>query len=93
MAKITFKAKAGILHRDSTTVVEYKIPRLSRNHCDMEAFRRHPKYGYLANSDLFVNLVNNLARKLYPTGYIRVDNLTDGTTIKSGYLSTITIEV
>lgn len=93
MAKITFKAKAGILHRDSETVTEYKIPKLSRNHCDMEAFRRHPKYGGLANSDLFVGLINNLVRKLYPTGYIRTDDLADGTSIKSGYLSTITIEV
>ena len=93
MAKITFKAKAGILHREFSTTSEYKIPKLERRHCDMEAFRSHPKYGGLANSDLFCGLINNLVRKLYPSGYVRSDDLADGTSIESGYLAKVTIDV
>lgn len=34
-----------------------------------------------------------LVRKLYPSGYVRSDDLADGTSIVSGYLAEVTIDV
>ena len=61
-ATITFKVKPVLLD-DGTFVVP--VPKkFKKTHCDMNAFRTHPKYGAYANSDPFDGI---LAR-------IRLDN-------------------
>lgn len=92
MAIIKFKTKARKLWISETdSVTEYQIPKLTRSHCDMRLWRTHPKFGGLANSDLFIGLINSLVKKTYPTGWIREDRLADNTQIKPGFLAEISL--
>lgn len=50
-AKIVFKVKPALLDDGAVSVPVPK--KFKRTHCNMNAFRRHPKYGPYANSDLF----------------------------------------
>lgn len=94
MAKIQFKGKATKLWiSDDQFIMEVKIPKLTRNHCDMSAFRDHGKYRSYANSVLFEGMINGEIKKLYPAGYVRLNKLTDNTTISEGYLTQVTIEI
>lgn len=96
MANVTFKAKAGKLLVDGVQVDTFKIPAITRNHCDMPAFRHHPtdkRLNSVANSDLFLGLVNGMIKQFYPSGYIRANKLQDNTTIQPGYLATVTINL
>jgi len=93
MAKITFKTKAGKLHDGDIIVDEFKVPALTRSHCDMDKFRSHPKYGDYANSDLFPGILARIAKEVAPSGWIRSDRLPSNVTVTPGYLTTITIEV
>lgn len=72
------------------------VPKLTRSHCDMEAFRLHPKFGTFANSDLFPSLLSNLAREtLGGDGKtLRLDKIPPNVTIdEAGFLATVTIEL
>lgn len=62
MASITFKAKAHPLP-DGRYLIQ--VPQLVRRHCDMAAFRAHPKFGGIANSDLFPNALSRIKRDLF----------------------------
>ena len=96
MASIQFKAKAhAIQNVDGTpayTMID--VPELKRNHCDMAAFRKHPRYAGIANSDLFPNALKRIARDVAPAKFIRTDRIPEGVTIDlSGFLAVVTIEV
>ena len=95
MATITFKAKARDVHY-ADGAFAYRViavPRLTRSHCDMAAFRQHPKFGGLANSDLFPNVLSRI--KLDRLGErIRFDKIPEGVTVDaSGFLTIVTVNV
>ena len=96
MATVSFKAKPETIHNadGSVSFQRVKVPALSRKHCDMAAFRDHPKLGVYANSDLFDSA---LRRSLTPLGigaYIRLDRIPPGVAIDaSGFLASVTIDI
>lgn len=96
MPQVRFKAKVQrVLDMDGALAYEYvKVPALDRRHADMHAFRAHPKYGPLSNSDMFPSVLARAARAIAPKGIIRLDNVPDGATVDtSGYLATVTLEL
>jgi hypothetical protein len=70
-----------------------QVPTLARRHCNMPAFRKHPKFGGLANSDLFPNILARIRRDVTQAGgYIRLDRLPPNVTVDcSGFLAVVTI--
>lgn len=95
-ATIEFKAKAhNVLDSMGTPAyVMIDVPELKRNHCDMSAFRKHPRYGGLANSDLFGNALKRIKSDVAPAGFIRTDRLPTNVTVDmSGFLAKVTITV
>lgn len=95
-ATISFRAKVESLrHVDgSPSHQRVKVPKLSRSHCDMNAFRSHPRFGGLANSDLFPNALARIARDVAPTGYLRLDALPTSVSVDlTGFLAAVTITV
>lgn len=98
MATITFKGKVCDAITTLPGEVLYRfiqVPKLERRHCDMAAFRKHPRYGGIANSDLFSNALARIKRDCTQTGgYIRLDRLPDNVSVDtSGFLATVTITV
>lgn len=100
MARISFKAKARPVYNDDDTVayMTVAVPTLTRSHCDMSAFRQHPKFGSYANSDLFPGMLAKIRRERI-TGspyrdYVRLDQLPDGVAVDtSGFLAVVSIDV
>lgn len=98
MATITFKAKAvEFKNCDGTGQhLRVQVPTLTRKHCDIEAFRRHPRYGAWANSDLFPGMLKKIRDQVVAGhgDWIRLDNPPPGVGVDtSGFLAKITIEV
>lgn len=96
MAKISFRAKVETLRYVDNTVasVRIKVPELKRSHCDMNAFRRHPKYGSYANSDLFPGILKRIRAERFGGDYVKLDKIPDGVTVdQSEFLATVTIDV
>lgn len=94
-AKITFKAKVQTIYNmdDSVAYQFIKVPELKRSHCDMDAFRKHPKYGSLANSDLFPNVLRWIKANLLGD-IIRLDRVKPNVAIDtSGFLAKVTVTV
>lgn len=94
MARIEFKTKVHeIKYADGTTRSLVKVPTLKRSHCNMEEFRKHPRHGRIANSDLFPNVLawvrkNKLGECFY------LDCVPEGVTVDtSGYLALVSIDV
>ena len=95
MAKISFKAKIQTVYNMDDTVAYHciKVPELTRKHCDMDAFRQHPKYGSYANSDLFPGMLRRIRKDKFGET-IRLDKLPDGVTVDtSGFLAVVSISV
>ena len=97
MATVTFKAKPQEVWETDLSEVAYrfvKVPVFTRSHCDMAAFRNHAKFGGLANSDLFPNLLKRIrADRFKGRDYFRLDQIPEGVTVDlSGYLAVITFE-
>ena len=95
MAKISFKAKIHTVYTVDDAVAYHciKVPELTRKHCDMDAFRRHPKYGSYANSDLFPGMLRRI-RKDKLGDIIRLDKVPDGVTVDtSGFLAVVSVSV
>jgi len=95
MATIKFKAKPFTVYNIDGEVayVAIPVPRLNSKHCDMPAFRKHPKYGALANSDLFPGVLNHI-RKERLGDAIRLDRIPEGVTVDtSGFLAVVTLDV
>ncbi len=98
MATITFKGKVQDMLYSGETVPSYqyiKIPTLDRKHCDMSAFRNHPRYGGLANSDLFNSCLARIKRDIFGTSdLLKLNNIPANVTVDmSGFLAIVTIEV
>jgi hypothetical protein len=94
-ATISFKTKGEpCSDMDGNHFTVWKVPTLTRNHCDMAAFRRHSRYGAYANSDLFPSLLRRIRDDLAPSGYLQSHKLPPNVTVDtSGYLAVITIEL
>lgn len=98
MAQIQFRAKVvTVYNHDDTPAWQYvTVPKLARSHCDMAAFRKHPKYGSYANSDLFPAMLERIAREVVGpySRDLRLDKAPANVTIDaSGFLALVTIEV
>ncbi len=94
-ATITFKAKPETIYNMDDTVAyqRIKVPVIDRKHCDMASFRKHPKFGAYANSDLFKNLLSRQLKLADIPAYIRLDkDLPKAVTVDlSGFLAEVTI--
>lgn len=99
MATISFRAKVQkVYNLDDTVAYErVQVPKLARSHCDMEAFRRHSKYGPYANSDLFANILVKIRRERLTGPYgdhVRLDKLPEGVQVDtSGFLAVVSVDV
>lgn len=96
MATITFKAKAVPVSYvdDSHAFTQINVPQLERHHCDMRAFRKHPRYAGIANSDLFKNALARVRRDVAPAGFLKLESLPANVQVDtSGFLASVTIEV
>ena len=96
MTAITFKTKIRTAYNmDDTPAYDYlTVPVFTRAHCDMAAFRSHPKWGGLANSDLFSNVLRRIRQDvLQRSDVLRLDRLPPNVTVEPGFLATVTIEV
>jgi len=97
MATIQFKAKVQeCMNVDGSLAYKFvRVPEFKRLHCDMHAFRTHPKYGAYANSDLFLGMLKTIRQQFVNSyGYMRLDALPSGIIADhSAFLSTFTIEV
>ena len=95
MALLQFKTKGEkVWLTDTTFQTRFAIPKtLNSKHCDMAAFRQHPKYGDYANSVFFPSMLKRAIDLLYPKGYVTNENKTENTTIKDGFLTVISIEL
>jgi len=94
MASISFKAKVETVYNidDSVAYLRVKVPKLERKHCDMQAFRFHPKFGGIANSDLFPNALERLRRDRLGD-YVRLDKIPENVTIDtSGFLAKVSFD-
>lgn len=92
MAKIHFKAKIQTMYNmDDTIAYQFiRVPELKRHHCDMNAFRSHPQYGGLANSDLFPNILRGIRKSMFKGEVLRLDLIPDGVTVDtSGFLARV----
>jgi|DEB0MinimDraft_6_1074348.scaffolds.fasta_scaffold00040_6 hypothetical protein len=98
MAKIQFKRKietVRYLHdKGQIAFTGFKVPKIKTSHCDMNAFRLHPRYGAYANSCMFTAMINSAVKKLLGD-YVKLEKkLPDNVTIDTtGFLAVITIEL
>ena len=100
MATITFKAKVEQVMQSDGTGLAYEIirvPVFERRHCDTPAFRSHPWFGGIANSDLFPNALKRVRHDMGVRDYnpfIRLDRLPDNVAVnRGGFLATVTVTV
>lgn len=96
-ATIRFKAKVQELANvDGSVAYRFvSVPELKRSHCDMTAFRNHPKFGSYANSDLFPAMLARIRREIVAGGLgLRLDQLPDNVQVDATkLLAEITITV
>jgi len=97
MALVSFRAKAEKIYNMDNTLayVRIKVPALKRAHCDMNAFRQHPRFGAYANSDMFEGILKRQAQERFPSGYIRLDHpIPDGVVIdQRNFLATVSFDL
>jgi|LakMenEpi03Aug12_release.lakeMendotaPanAssembly.Ray.scaffolds.fasta_scaffold2402856_1 hypothetical protein len=106
MATIQFKAKVQLLgESDSIRVRQFvPVPEFTRKHCDMAAFRNHPKFGMYANSDLFPSVLARIRADMLAEGVkdfrtgkpagIMLDKIPANVTVDAaGFLATVTVTV
>lgn len=96
-AKITFKGKPREMQdMDGNVLYRYvEVPQFKRAHCDMNAFRSHPKYGGYANSDMFPGMLKRIRDEvLNHKAFLRLDQLPENVVIaETNFLITVAIEV
>ncbi len=98
MAQIQFKGKVkSVRYRDGSHAFDYiAIPEFDRRHCDMPAFRSHPKYGGFANSDLFKGILSRIKVQKFGslTTMLKLNAIPEGVSVDtSGFLAVVTIDV
>lgn len=94
-ATITFKGKVETLRyiNDTIASVRIKVPTLERRHCNMDAFRKHSKYGAYANSDMFPAMLARIKREKLGD-FIKMDAIPEGVTVdQTGFLAVVTLTV
>ena len=95
--QIRFRAKVQTVYNvDDTPAYQYiPVPEFKRSHVDMNAARRHPKYGSYANSDFFPGMLATIRSQLLNSSLgLRLDRLPENVTIDtSGFLANVCIEV
>lgn len=95
-ATIEFKAKVKRTHYSDGSGYDYvQIPEFDRKHCDMNAFRSHPKYGSYANSDLFKGMLRRIRTERFGNSLLlKLNEIPDGVQVNtSGFLAVVTISV
>jgi len=95
MATIQFKGKVKTIYYTYQANRDYiQIPALNSKHCEMNAFRVHPKYGSYANSQLFPGILARLSKTIFGGKYLYLDQIPEGVTVDtSGFLAVVTITV
>ena len=102
MARIQFKSKPKRMLKagpiDGPQELDYlyiDVPELTRQHCDMGAFRIHPKYGPYANSDLFPGMLRRIRESTFGTsGRLNLNAVPAGVSVDtSGFLAIVTMDV
>lgn len=99
MASITFKTKIKTMFNpDDTEAYKFiEVPQFKRSHCNMEEWRKHPKFGGLANSDLFPNILARVRKDVLGSNYnsiLRMDSLPACVAVDTnGFLAEVTITV
>ncbi len=97
MAQIVFKTKVKNRYNADGSIAYsmVDVPMLKRAHCDMGAFRSHPKFGGLTNSDMFPNVLARIRRDVFGgKDYMRIDKTPQNVTIDmTGFLAVVVIEV
>ena len=96
MARIQFRGKVETVYNmDGSPAYDcIRVPKLGRRHCDMHAFRTHPKFGGLANSDLFPGVLAKLRKQVFGGDFLRLDRLPEGVDVDtSGFLAVVSAEV
>lgn len=99
MATITFKTKVKeFWNVDGTSDGKYvNIPEFKTIHCDMAEFRRHPRFGGIANSTLFPNALKRIRRDVLRSDYrdyVRLSDMPENMAIDtSGFLAVVTITI
>lgn len=94
--KIQFKAKQRTVHNMDNSIhyVKIDVPKITRNHCDMHAFRVSRRFGGYANSDLFLGMIRGELKRLGIGEIVKLDNVPDSMTVDgTGFLSVVTILV
>jgi hypothetical protein len=95
--KIQFKAKVQtVFNMDDTPAYHYiAVPVFKRSHVDMNAARQHPKYGMLANSDMFPGVLAKIRSGIVGGSLgIRMDRIPPNVTVDtSGFLANVVIDV
>lgn len=94
--KIQFKSKIQtVFNVDDTPAYQYiAVPVFKRSHVDMNAARQHPKYGWLANSDMFPGVLAKIRAGIVGGSLgLRLDRVPENVTVDtSGFLAHVTIE-
>ncbi|MDT7785197.1 MAG: hypothetical protein QOF58_3616 [Pseudonocardiales bacterium] len=98
MATVSFKAKASDVFsvHDELLYRKVKVPIIGTRHCDMAAFRSHPKFHGFANSSLFPGMLKGALKGMGVVvgGDLRLDNLPPGVEVDdTGFLTVVRIEV
>ena len=96
MPNVTFKTNIQTVYNmDETVAYQYvQVPELKRAHCDMTAFRRHPRYSSYANSDLFPNLLKRAIDGAGIGNIIRLDQLPNCVAVDTGgFLARVVISL
>lgn len=94
MIAVTFKGKPETVYNHDNTVAyqRIKVPRLTRTHADMDAFRKSRAFGSYANSDLFPAMLTRAVKSAGISDYVRLDRLPDCVTVDAaGFLASVTI--
>ncbi len=97
MAQIQFKGKVKhVRYADGSHAFDYiAIPELDRKHCDMAAFRSHPKYGGFANSDMFKGILSRIKVQKFGslTTMLKLNAIPEGVNVDtSGFLAVVTFD-
>lgn len=90
--KIEFKGKIQTVYNmDDTIAYHYiHVPELKRNHVDMNAARRHRKYGAYANSDLFPAMLVRIRKDKFKNGILKLNAIPEGVSVDtSGFLAKV----
>jgi hypothetical protein len=96
MATIKFKAKVQTMYSmDDVPLYQFvQVPEFKRSHCDMNAFRKHDKYGAYANSDLFAGMLARIRKDRFSGAMLRLDQIPECVTVDAtGFLVTVTFDV